>query len=88
MKPKMEERDRLRNVARLMDRQEDWLIFRQARNKCCKDLKKCKNAFFRNFFGKIEEENYTKKLYKLTNNLLDTRARAHPPTICIWGEGG
>ena len=52
MKRKMDERDNLRKKARATDEEVDWIAYRKARNKCCKDLIKSKEKYYRNIFWK------------------------------------
>ena len=78
MKQQMTSRDELRETARDSNRLEDWKAYRNSRNNCIKSLRKCKEKHFRELFKKIETEKDTKKLYRLTNELLDIKAGLLP----------
>ena len=69
MKVQMRDRDILRERARLSGMQEDWEFYRRSRNKCVRDLQRCKNDFYSKLFDKIQSENDMKSLYGLTKEI-------------------
>ena len=73
LKQQMQDRDELRERARITGRNEDWILYRQARNLCSKQVGKTKSEYYLKLYGQIEQENNTKRLYSLTGELLDTR---------------
>ena len=70
VKSSMEIRDSLREKARVTGCQEDWVIYRQARNQCIKKLKECKKDYFETLFKKVENEKTMKKNYNLAGELM------------------
>ena len=82
----MLERDNLREVARLTGRQEDWQIYRKARNTCMKQVNKSKEKHYKDLYDNIEREGDTKKLYKLTGELLDIITGNLPQRFLVDGK--
>ena len=78
----MEDRDRLREIARRTQEDTDWNNFKSARNNCTKEQRKDKSRFTRGTFEKIEVENDTGKLFGMTRNLLGWN-KSTPPTMFI-----
>ena len=78
LKVALEERDKLREAARVSGRMEDWAIYRVERNRCTKLIRKAKKEHHQNLFAQIQQENYTKKLYRLTKEVLDVQENCMP----------
>ena len=47
-------------------------------NRCVKEVEKAKNRYFKNLYENIEKEKDTKGLYKVTNQLLNSRNGTTP----------
>ena len=54
MKDDMRLRDQLRQKAKASNRQDDWQMYRNSRNKCVKDLRDCKKQYFNDLYKKME----------------------------------
>ena len=86
MMEKLRDRDLLREVARETGRQEDWTVYRAARNACVKDVQRSKEKHYTGLYSKIEVEKDSKKLFKLTGELLDIRAGNLPQRLLKDGK--
>ena len=61
-------------------------MYRQARNRCLKEVKRTKKQYYKKLYTEIEEEADSKKLYKLTGELLDIRTGNMPQSFLIKGK--
>ena len=86
LKLKMEERDRLRDVARMTGAPEDWASYRVSRNRCVKDLSKCKKSHFNKIYEQMEDTHDSRGLYRLTNELLDSNSVTTPQQFLDGGN--
>ena len=66
VKALMSDRDKKWSEAKSSNRVEDWAAFKLLRNKCVKDLRKCKTEFFQKLYKQAEQEKTSRKLYNLT----------------------
>ena len=76
----MEERDRLREIARRTQTGEDWAVFRTHRNLCTREQRKDKSNYLKAAYDKIECENDSGRLFSMTRNTLGWN-RSPPPTM-------
>ena len=74
-------RDKLRQRARETQRQEDWKLYRMARNKCVKSVKTCKETHYQELYRQMETEKTTKGLYRLTRELCKNKSANTPQTF-------
>ena len=86
LKDKMKERDDLRELARNSRRQEDWESYKVARNRCVKEVEKCKNEHHQKLFTDIEKEKSTKNLYRMAGELLDRKDGTTPQEFLQGGN--
>ena len=66
----MIDRDKNREIARRTQETQDWERFKTLRNRCTKEQRKDKTDYLKKQFRKVEDENDTKNLFKMTRNLL------------------
>ena len=48
----------------------EWALYKRQRNDCTRETKRTKNDFFKNLFENLQEENDSKKIHRVTKNLL------------------
>ena len=70
LKIKLKERDDTRERARLSGDGSEWELYKRQRNDCTRETKRTKNEFFKNLFENLQEENDSKKIHRVTKNLL------------------
>ena len=70
LKIKLKERDDCREKARKSGDENDWTLYKRKRNDCTRETKKTKNDFYKNLFENLQEENDSKKIHRITKNLL------------------
>ena len=85
-KSQMEERDRLREVARLTQEDLDWELYKRTRNQCTKLQSKDRKNYLKAKFEKIEEEKDTARLFSKTRELLHWRRSGAPTSFLINGK--
>ena len=78
LKLELTKRDQLRELARDSKRLEDWAYYRTQRNKCVKLVKSVKIEHYNQLYKNIEAEKDTKKMFKLTGELLDDKQGTLP----------
>ena len=86
IKTKLAHRDTLKETAKNTGKHEDWLKYRQDRNRCIKDLRRCKEKYHNGLFEEMNKEHDTKKLYRLTNKLLGTQSGTSPQQLVVEGK--
>ena len=79
-------RDNIRDIARQSGSEDDWTNYRAARNLCTKMLQKCKKEHFNSLFEKMKNENDVKGIYRLTNELFDTKNGTNPQQLLVNGR--
>ena len=62
----MKQRDELRVTAVQTDHDEDWLKFRQIRNKVSNSVKKDRKLYFDNLYSKADNNCDTRYLYRIS----------------------
>ena len=75
---KMNDRDKLRDIARISGDQTDWNTYKKARNNCVKELKNCKTSHYNELYKKLEKEKTSRNLYSLTNQLIGNKNGGSP----------
>ena len=86
LKLEMGNRDRLREIARISGRSEDWDTYRLARNKCTKQVLKSRNEYYQGLYTRLEEEKDTRSIYRLTAELLNEKNGALPQKFLVNGK--
>ena len=86
MQDKMENRDELRRIARHSGTDVDWAAYKVARNKCVKDLSKCKTDYYKKLYEHIEQEKDTKGLFRLMKELFDNKDGLAPQAFLDEGH--
>ena len=85
-KVKMMERDISRDIAVSSQEPADWQEYRRRRNECSKQLKQDKNQHLEDIYKGIATENDTKKLHKVTKELLGWKTGGPPKQLIIEGK--
>ena len=78
---KMEDRDSARQAARISDSQEDWATYRRLRNNCSKELKNCKDEYFKKLFVAFKEAGDSKNTYRTAKKILGWTAPKRPSML-------
>ena len=86
MKSQLMARDNLRVAVRLSGSPAMWGLFKSARNKCVKMLINCKKDYYQKIFSNLEQEKDSKNIYRMTNELLDSRSGSTPQSFFINGK--
>ena len=86
VKEEMKIRDRNREVARYSQRMDDWQKYRRSRNTCVKLLEKSKNELYKKLYSKIDSEQDTKNLYRLTHEIIGKKATNTPQQLVVQGS--
>ena len=86
LKHDLTKRDQLRETARYSKRLEDWASYRTQRNKCVKLVKSVKIEYYNQLYRNIEAEKDTKKLFKLTGELLNDKQGTLPQGFLTAGK--
>ena len=73
-------------VARISDKEADWLAYRRLRNLCTGLQRKDRSDHLTSTYAKIESEHDSRKLYSLTKQLLGWNHGGTPTTFCIDGR--
>ena len=83
---KFNQRDKLKETARLSQEQEDWSRYRTMKNICTREMRKDKLKFKTELYEKIGAEHNTKKLYKIVKQELGWGGTGPPQTLVINGD--
>ena len=79
-------RDTARQIAQTSQLPNDWLNYRQLRNKCSSQCKLDKRNYFRNLYLSCEEDRNIRNLYSLTKNQLGWKTGGPPSSLEVNGK--
>ena len=82
----MKERDKVRMTAVTSNRQEDWVKYRETRNRCSANLISDKKSYLKNQYEKHQEENNTKGLYCQLKSQMGWKKAGPPNALRLDGK--
>ena len=85
MVQQMRLRDQARQTARTTNSQDDWGTYRRLRNACSKDLKKCKDEYYKKIFEAFREAGDSKNTFRTAKRLLGWTAPKQPTMFLVNG---
>ena len=85
MLDQMKERDQARQTARTTDTHEDWSKYRRLKNDCTKNLKQCKNTYFKNIFEAFSQAGDSKNIYRTAKKIMGWYVPLQPKMFLARG---
>ena len=85
-KARMIERDIVRELVRVSQRQEDWINFKLLRNQVTSDLRRDRRVHLSEMYERIEKERDSGRLHSLTRNLLGWKSSSPPARFLVEGK--
>ena len=80
------ERDSAREKAKISDLEEDWNQYRRLRNDSTKALRSDKKKHFEELYSRIQNQNDTKSLYRITRQQLGWQLNGPPQQLVSQGR--